>query len=74
MIYGFLGALLAMALVVAGAVCGWLVCKAVIKHTKPELENPGEKERQRLIEQQQAFRQMQNYSVEQAYGMTGGDG
>ena len=71
LVYGFLGALLAMVLVAVGAVCGWLACKAVTR--PPKVEPPGERERQKLIEQQKAFRSLQNYSVEQAYGMGGED-
>ena len=73
-IYGFLGALFLMLLLTAGVVVGWFGHRAFVRHSRPVLPDPGEKERQRLMEEQKAFRQLQNYSVERAYGMTGGDG
>ncbi len=72
MIYGFFGALLAVGLLVTGGLCGWQVHKAFVRYNKPQLPDPGEQERRKMIEQQRAFNLLQNYTVERAYGM-GGD-
>lgn len=74
MMHGFLGALLAGALFAVSAMCGWKCRKAFERHTKPQAPQPDDQERRRLIEEQQAFLCLQNYTVERAYGMTGGDG
>ena len=70
---GFKGALVFTAVLAVGAVSGWMICGAVTRRRKPDLPQPEERERRRLEEEQKAFRQMQNYSVERAYGMTEGD-
>lgn len=67
-VYGFLGALMALLLFSSGAVVGWAVHRFYAKSQTPSVESPGEQERRRLIEEQQAFRLLQNYSVERAYG------
>ena len=72
-VYGFLGALVCLALLAGGGVIGWNIRKAVTRHSKPDLPQPEERERKRLEEEQKAFRHLQNYSTEQAYGMVGGD-
>jgi len=68
---GFLGALLAMLLLGAGAVAGWLGHQAWVRRNMPKAAPAGEQERERLLEQQQAFQCLQNYSAERAYGMAG---
>lgn len=70
---GFAGALAFAAVLAMGAVSGWMVCGAVTRHSKPDLPQPEERERKRLEEEQKAFRHLQNYSTEQAYGMVGGE-
>lgn len=70
---GFAGALLLIALLAVGGLVGWHLHKAFVAHTSPVAEPPGEKERRRLIEEHQAWKTMQNYSVERAYGMTADD-
>lgn len=72
-VYGFLGALVCLALLAGGGAVGWNIRKAVARHSKPDLPQPEERERKRLEEEQKAFRHLQNYSTEQAYGMVGGD-
>ena len=67
-VYGFLGALVALLLFSAGAVIGWAARRFYAKNRAPSVESPGEQERRRLVEEQQAFRLLQNYSVERAYG------
>ena len=67
-VYGFLGALMALFLYAAGAAAGWLAHRLYVKSKAPFVERPGEQERRRLMEEQQAFRLLQNYSAERAYG------
>ena len=70
---GFAGALAVIALLATGGVIGWFLHRAFVKHTSPVAEPPHEKERRRLIEEQEAFKILQNYSADRAYGMTRGD-
>lgn len=72
-LYGFLGALVCLTLLAGGGVIGWNICKVVTRRSKPDLPQPEERERKRLVEEQKAFRHLQNYSTEQAYGMVGGE-
>lgn len=65
-LFGFLGALLCMGLIGTGAAIGWRAHRAF---SRPKAEKPEERERKRLIEEQEAFHQIQNYNVEQAYGL-----
>jgi hypothetical protein len=73
---GFVGALALLILLFCGGLVGWFAHKTFIKHTTPTAEPLTEKERRKLIAEQQAWNQMQNYNLETAYGMTdqGGDG
>lgn len=78
---GFVGALVLIGLLAAGGLLGWFAHKTFMEHTTPAAEPLTEKERKKMVEEQQAFRQMQSYSAEQAYGMNnedyiqrGGDG
>ena len=73
---GFVGALALLILLFCGGLLGWFAHKTFIKHTTPTAEPLAEKERRKLIAEQQAWNQMQNYNLETAYGMTdqGGDG
>lgn len=73
LLMGFVGALALIALLCAGGLMGWFAHKTFVKHTTPTAEPPGEKERRKLIEEQQAWNIVQNYSVERAYGMTQDD-
>jgi len=68
-VIGFLGGLAVVALLSVGGLCGWNAHKTFIKHTAPVAEKPGDEERRRLREEQQAFRELQNYSTERAYGL-----
>lgn len=72
---GFVGALALLILLFCGGLVGWFAHKTFTKHTTPTAEPLTEKERRKLIAEQQAWKQMQNYNLETAYGMTdqGGD-
>ena len=76
---GAVGAVSVMLLFAAGVFTGWKLYEAAdkrrVRKTAAELSD---KQLQELKEQQEAFRQMQNYSVETAYGyrpdnIVGGD-
>ncbi len=71
---GFVGALFVVALLTGGGLAGWHLHKTFMKHTAPTPEPLSEKERKNLVEEQKAFRLMQNYSTERAYGMVRDDG
>lgn len=80
-LYGFLGALLMVGLLVGGAVIGWHGHRVYVEkttHAPEPVEGPDAEELQRLKEGQQAFRQLSNYTAEVAYGLNrdilGGDG
>lgn len=68
-IYGAVGALIAMLLFIGGGFLGWCIRGRVerqkVRRTARELTK---RELQVLKEQQEAFRQMQNYTSEIAYG------
>lgn len=68
-IAGFLGAIAAAGLLALGGALGWAAHAAVTAQTRPQTPPPGEGERRRLREEQQAFAMLQNYSPERAYGM-----
>ena len=70
---GFAGAVTALLLVGAGAALGWGL-RGAAQRGRRTAEEPTEQERRRLREEQAAFRSLQNYTVEDAYGVktTGG--
>ena len=70
---GFVGAMFVIALLAGGGLAGWHLHKAFVKHTSPVVAPPGEKERRRLIEEQQAWNTVQSYSTERAYGLVRDD-
>ena len=63
---GMAGALLCVALAGLGFYFGWKTYPRVHRAEAPSLT---QEERQKLIDQQEAFRMLMNYSVEDAYGM-----
>ena len=67
---GFLGAILAVGLFVAGAVLGWR-CKEkdFARNQQATAEKLTEAEKRRLKEEQEAWTALHNYSVEDAYGI-----
>lgn len=72
---GFFGALLAVLLFLAGAFCGWKAKDWALNRTQAvQAKELTEKERQKLIAEQQAFSQLQNYNMETAYGMNTANG
>lgn len=68
-LWGVLGAAAVAALLGLGFALGWHGRGAIPSSRRPEA--PGEAEERRLAEEQEAFRLMQNYSTERAYGMAG---
>lgn len=73
-IFGFLGALLALAVFAAGVICGGsLSKKRQEKQDVIEEERVGEAERRRLKSEQDAFRTLLNYNPDMAYGLNMND-
>lgn len=64
---GAAGAVLVLSCFGAGTVLGWRAGKTL--RTPPAARPLEEQEERRLREGQEAFRTLQNYSAEQAYGM-----
>lgn len=71
-LFGFLGGLAVVGLLALGALAGWKAHKAF---ARPKAGAPEKAELDALKAQQQAFRELSNYSMETAYGMrdAGGD-
>lgn len=69
-IYGAVGVLLGLAICAGCVYLGWRGHAKFVEHTRTvEAKELGERERTRLIEQQQAFRSMMDYSTDVAYGL-----
>lgn len=69
-VYGAVGVLAVLALIVAGFATGWRAHIAWQKHTRQAvLDEVTEEERLRLLDEKRAFDGLLNYNVEQAYGM-----
>lgn len=69
-LYGMLGALCLIAVFVGGAFAGWYVRGQLEKAKTPEkaeLEKLGEREREQLMADQQAFRKMMNFNIDNVY-------
>ena len=65
---GLCGALLGLGLTALGAAAGWMAANALRKRPGP-VER---RENRAAAEEQRAFRQLQNYSAQQAYGLLEG--
>lgn len=69
-IYGAVGVLLGLAICAGCVYLGWRAHERFEAHTRTvEAKEIGEQERARLIEQQQAFRSIMDYSTDIAYGL-----
>lgn len=68
-IIGALGALLTVALFAAGVLLGWRLKGLDVKRLQHKADPVTEQEARRLKEEQEAFSMLQNYTVEDAYGM-----
>ena len=66
---GFLGAAAAAVLLAAGAAAGWKACRLYMQHTRNTVRPPSQERQRQLEQEQQAFRLLQNYSAERAYGL-----
>lgn len=67
-LYGALGVVLTLALLGCGAYIGYTFAERKHETERPRAETPGELERQRLIEDHNAFQMQMGYSAEVAYG------
>jgi len=65
-VYGALGALFVLALFAGGFVTGW---KVRAKFYRAKVESPAEAELKKIQEEQDAFRLLQNYNSDMAYGI-----
>lgn len=66
-LYGMIGALATIIFLCAAVAAGWLLRGKVEAEKKPDPPSVEEKERKRLIEEQDAFRDMMNYNSATAY-------
>ena len=71
-LYGMIGAFTTVVILGAAGAVGWWLHGKVTGLKKPTPPSVGEQERQRLIAEQNAFREMMNYNVSTAY-QTGHD-
>lgn len=68
-IYGVIGMVLVLLVFAAGVAVGWKVKEKIEANKAKTVEKAlNEKERQQLVEDQQAFRTMIGYNVDMAYG------
>ncbi|MBR3704472.1 MAG: hypothetical protein IKM11_03170 [Oscillospiraceae bacterium] len=80
LIYGALGALAVISLLLAGGAIGWTACRTFDRWgRKAAAQEATDEQRRRMVEQQEAFEQMLRYDRDTAYaipsGMAqGGDG
>ena len=65
---GALGAVAVFGLFALGVFVGWRLCKRFARPAP--VEKPPDRELREMAEQQAAFRQMQNYNADVAYGIT----
>ena len=63
---GALGAIVVIALFALGVLVGW---KAHKRFARPKAEKVSDEDMKLMKAQQEAFRQMQNYTAEMAYGI-----
>ena len=69
-VIGFAGMLLCLLLLCGGGVIGWKLKVADLNRTqRVTAEQLTEKQRQQLIEEQQAWQELHNYNVETAYAI-----
>ncbi|MBR3704146.1 MAG: hypothetical protein IKM11_01470 [Oscillospiraceae bacterium] len=77
LVYGALGALTVISLLLLGCFLGWMACRAFDRYRrKSAAQEATSEQRQKMREQQEAFEQMLHYDRDTAYaisaGMTGG--
>ena len=72
---GVLGGLMVIGLAVVSAGVSWGVCTLCLRLTRPRRQPPREPldPTAEICAEQQAFRQLQNYSAQQAYGLVDGE-
>lgn len=70
-VIGFLGAILAVVIFLAGVAAGWKLQEYDASHTqKITAEELTVEQKQRIKEEREAWNRLHNYSAEDAYGMT----
>lgn len=80
LVYGALGALAVISLLLTGGTLGWLACKAFERcGRKAAAQETTDEQRRNMLEQQEAFEQMLRYDRDTAYAIPtglagGGDG
>lgn len=71
-LFGFFGAIFGIVLLAGGFAAGWKVRKTYAEHVEEVVAKElSDAEKQQLIDEQEAFSALQNYSVAQAYGIQG---
>ena len=70
-VIGALGAVAVFGLYALGVFTGWKLCKRFARPAPAE--RPPDRELRKMAAQQEAFRQLQNYSAEVAYNMGGAE-
>ena len=68
-LFGIVGFLIALILFTGGLALGWYICKLEREKSTPTAQELSDVERKQLLETQEAYRRLHNYSVEDAYGM-----
>ncbi len=69
-LFGFLGAMLAVCLLLGGVALGWVLREKMLAKERQITANQlTEAEKRRLREEQEAWTALHNYSVEDAYGI-----
>jgi hypothetical protein len=69
-VYGFIGAFVALVIFSSGVIAGWALKAAEEKRAcRVTAEALSTEQRRRVEEEQQAWKSLHNYSVEDAYGM-----
>ena len=68
-LYGVLGVIAVQVLFAGGFLLGWMARKSYYRPEPPDMTNSEKQKLEDMKAQQEAWRVMQDYSVETAYGM-----
>ena len=73
LVYGAMGTLMVLALLLTGGFLGWKGREAAVRYSKKSAEQDvSVEQRQKMIEQQEAFEEMLRYNRDTAYAITSG--